>query len=129
MSTPDIDSVLRTKVARLKEAHLRWGSRTAWAIGIWSIAGIVVGLGTWFSQKPMNRDEIMIGDVLGLGLATFFIGGMLTRILFPKPDIKWPQCGHDWKGSIPNDDWLTWKCCPGCGLTMSDDAGWQEKPL
>ena len=128
MSTPETDPLLRTKVVRLKEAHLRWGSRTAWAFGFCFIAGIVVGIGAWFIQKPINRDEIMFGGILGFGGAIFFIGVMLTRMVFPKPDIKCPQCGYDWKGSEPNDDWLTWKCCPGCGLSMSDDAGWHEKP-
>ncbi len=128
MSTSEIGPVLRTKVASLKEAHLRWNSRMAWALGVWLIVGIVVGLGTWFIQKPMNRDEIMFSGVCGLGLATFFIGGMLTRMVFHKPDTKCPQCGYDWKGSDPNDDWLTWRCCPGCGLTMSDDANRHEKP-
>ncbi len=127
MSTPRIDPVLLAAVVCLKEAHFRWRSRMAWAISFSFIAGTVVGLGTWFMQKPMNRDEIMLGGVLGLGSAVFFIGGRLTRMIYSRPDIKCPQCEHDWQGSDPNDDWLTWKCCPGCGLAMSDDASWQEK--
>ena len=128
MGIPEIDPILRTKVTRLKEAHLRRGNRMASALGAWFFAGIVVGLTTWFIQNPLDRDSIMFGGVSGLGLAIFFIGGMLTRMLIPKPDTKCPQCGHDWKGSDPNDDWLSWKCCPGCGLKMSDDTGWHEKP-
>ena len=122
MCTPDVDPILRSKVARLKEAHLRWGKRIAWAVWAWLIASIVGGLAAWFVQKPMDRDSIMLGGVLGLGLATFFIGGMLTRMFISKPETKCPQCGHDWKGSDPTDDWLTWNCCPSCGLKISDDT-------
>ena len=129
MSTPEIDPGLRRKVASLKAADLTWRNRMNWALGVWLILGVVVGVGTWFSQKPIDRDETMFGGVLGLGFATWFFGCMLTRMLFPKPDIKCPQCGNDWTLS---DEYpinlLTWKCCPGCGLKMSDDAGWDEKP-
>lgn len=129
MSTPENEPVVRSKIAALKEAVLRFHRRVYWALGAWLIAGVLVGLGTWFIQKPMDRDSIMLGGVLGLGLATFFIGGFLTRILFPKPDTKCPQCGYDWKLSeeYPNN-MLTWKCCPGCGLNMRDDTGSHEKP-
>ncbi len=122
MSTPEIDSQLRATVARLKQAELRYRNRLGRTLGAWFIAGVVVGLGTWFIQKPMDRDEIMFGGVSALGLATFFFGGMLSRMLFRKPDTKCPQCGYDWKLSGEGrNDMLTWRCCPGCGLDMSDD--------
>lgn len=79
-------------------------------------------MGTWFFQKPMDRDEIMFGGVLALGFAAWFFGCMLTRILFPKPAVNCPRCGNGWGSSInyPNN-MVTWKRCPGCGLKMSDD--------
>ena len=128
MTTPKTDPVLRTKVASLKEAHVKWSKRMTRALAAWFVIGVLVGLGTWFLQKPIDRDEIMFSGVSALGVATFFFGGMLTRVIFHKPDIKCPQCGCNWKSSNPNDDWLTWQCCPGCGLTMCDDAGCDEKP-
>ena len=125
MSTSEVDPELGKKVADLKDADLRWRNRMTWSLGVWLIPGVVAGVGTWFSQKPMDRDEFMFVGVLGLGFAIWFFGCMLTRMLFPRPDIKCPQCAYDWKGSDPHDDWLTWKCCPGCGLQISDgDASW-----
>jgi hypothetical protein len=60
------------------------------------IPGVVAGVGTWFSQKPMDRDETMFGGVLGLGFAIWFFGCLLTRMVFPRPDIKCPRCGNAW---------------------------------
>jgi len=129
MSTSETDPELRRKVADLKDADLRWRSRMTWSLGIWLIPGAIAGVGTWFSQKPMDRDQIMFSGVLGLGFAIWFFGCLLTRMLFPRPAIKCPRCGNDWSSS---DDYphnmVTWKCCPGCGLQMSNDAGWLEEP-
>jgi len=129
MSTPEIDSPLRATVMRLKQAELRYRHRLGRALGAWFFAGVVVGLTTWFIQEPIDRDSIMLGGVLGLGLATFFFGGLLSRMLFRQPDTKCPQCGYDWKlsGEGPHD-MLTWKCCPGCGLDMRADVGGHEQP-
>jgi len=122
------DPDIRSKVARLKEVDRRRRQRIAAMLGFWFLAGVVAGLATWIAQEPVNRDSAMFSGALGFGLAIFFIGGMLTRLLIPKPDAKCPQCGQHWKGSDPHDDWLTWKCCPGCGLQMSADPGRHEQP-
>ena len=128
MSTSETDQEFRKEVAGLKDADLRWHNRIHWVIVVWLILGVVVGVGTWFSQKPIDRDEIMFGGVFGLGFAVWFFGCMLGRMRFPRPAIKCPQCGNDWTLS---DDYpinlLTWKCCPGCGLKISDDVAWHEK--
>ena len=88
-----------------------------------------VALSDVFSQKPMDRDEIMFGGALGLGFAVWFFGCMLTRMLFPRPAIKCPQCGNDWTSSDEYPiNMVTWKCCPGCGLKINDDVAWREKP-
>jgi hypothetical protein len=121
MNAPEIDRQLADEVARRKALAIQHNRHVNSSLGASLIAGVLVGLGTWFMQKPMNRDEIMFGGVLGLGLATFFIGGMLSRMLMPNPEMKCPKCGHDWRGSDPTDDWLTWNCCPKCGLKMSDE--------
>jgi hypothetical protein len=123
MGTQEIDPELGTRVVNLKEAHHRWGKRMIRTLMVWLIIGIVVGLITWFTQEPIEHDSILFGGVLGLGAGTFFIGCLLSRLLMPKPDTKCPKCGHDWKGSDADDDWLMWKCCPGCGLKMMEDVG------
>ena len=128
MSTPEIDQQLADEVARLKKMAIHRSTRLNWILAACLIASVLVGLVTWFLQNPMNRDEIMFGGVLGLGGATFFIGCMLARMLIPKPDTKCPKCRYDWQGSDPTDNWLTWNCCPACGLKMSDDIGSHEKP-
>ena len=128
MSTPEISPVLRNEVARLKEAHLTWHKRLIFALGVCLLVGILVALATWYMQKPIDRDKTMLGGVLALGVGVSFIGWMLFRIFIRKPAPKCPKCGYDWKGSNPSDDWLTWHCCPGCGLTMSGDTSRHEKP-
>ena len=118
-----MDSRFRATVTRLKQDELSYRSRLGWSLGAWFVGGVVVGLGTWFLLMPMDRDETAFGGVLGLGIATFFFGSMLNRLLFRKPESKCPQCGHDWKlNEEDSNNLLTWKCCPGCGLKMSDDT-------
>jgi hypothetical protein len=128
MSTPENNQVFRNEVARLREAHLTWHKRSMLFLGVWLVVGILVALGTWFMQKPIDRDGTMLGGVLALALGVFFIGCMFGRFRSPKPSPKCPQCGHDWEGSEHSDDWLTWYCCPGCGLTMSGDTRRYETP-
>ncbi len=121
MGAPEIDAQLADEVARRKTLAVQHSTRVNCCLGASLITGVVIGLGTWFMQKPMNRDEMMLGGVMGLGLPTFFIGGMLSRMLVPRPETKCPKCDCDWRGSDPTDDWLTWNCCPECGLKMSDE--------
>jgi hypothetical protein len=128
MSIPEVNSVLRNEVARLKEAHRTWHKRLIFSLGVCLLAGILIALATWYMQKPIDRDATMLGGVLALGVGVFFVGSMCVVILIRKPSLNCPQCGYDWKGSVPTDDWLTWSCCPGCGLTMSGDTRHHEKP-
>ena len=92
-------------------------------------AGVAVGVAVWFVQRPMDRDDVHVGLALGLGLATFLFGCLLCRGL-PKPSAECPQCGCDWNIESENDmqKWLTWHCCPGCGLKMIDDTACEQKP-
>jgi F0F1-type ATP synthase assembly protein I len=120
---PEIDSEMHAEVATLKSAHSRWRERTALALTAEFIVGIVVGACTWFAQAPIDRDAVLVGGVLGLGATIFFIGSMITRVALPKPETRCPRCGHDWKGSVPVDDWLTWEYCPGCGLKLNNTSG------
>jgi hypothetical protein len=130
MSTPEPDLRLATSVARIREAHLHWRSRLARAVGSWFFAGVIVGLTTWFLQRPIDRDAIMAGGVLSLGLAVFFFGGLLTRMLFPSPSARCPRCGCDWNAESSSDapTWLAWEHCPGCGLRLSGDVASHQKP-
>ena len=126
MSGPDVDPAVRSKVARVIEAEFRYRRRLGWELGAWFIAGVAVALAAWFMQKPMDRDSIWFSAVAALGLATFFFGGMLTRMLLPRPDTRCPRCGYDWKLEGDSSNMLTWRCCPGCGLKMSRDTGCHE---
>jgi len=126
MGTPEIDPEFRSEVARLVEAELRYHKRLNWTLAAWFITGVVVAAGTWFIQKPMDRDSIMFSGVCGVGLATFFFGSMFTRLLLRRPDTRCPRCGYDWR--LSQDGILTWEHCPGCGLKMSDDTGCHEQP-
>jgi len=128
MSTPETEQGVGTMTASLKRAYLAWRKRMWWSLGIWGMFGTVVGLGTWFAQSPIDRDSIMFGGVSALGLGVFLAGSMLTRAVLRKPETNCPQCGYDWQGSEASDDWLTWECCPHCGLKMDDCTEAHEKP-
>jgi hypothetical protein len=118
----EINSRLAEEVARQKQMVIKRRTSLNWILATSLIAAVVVGLGTWFIAKPINRDDIHGVAALGLGLGAFFFGCLLGRLLFPPPDIKCPQCGYT--REIPQGhDWLTWECCPGCGLKMSDATG------
>lgn len=113
-------------IANVKAAHLRWRKRMNSALGVWLFVGVVVGRGIWLAQDVIDRDAMLLGGAFASGLAAFLVGSLLTRMVLPKPDSKCPQCGHDFGGSDPNDDWLTWKCCPDCGFRLSNGSNEQE---
>jgi len=116
------DPDIRSQVARLKEVDRRRRQRSAALLAFWFLSGVVAGLATWIAQEPAHRDSAMLSGVLALGLGILFGGSLLTRLLFPKPNINCPQCGRHWSGKISKNDWLTWTHCPGCGLQMGDVA-------
>ena len=109
----------------MKRMAVQRSARVTWTLGALSIAGVVVGLGTWFSAHTVNRDGLHLSLSLGLGFGTFCLGCILGRFLFPIPRAVCPQCGCDWNVESGNDlqKWLRWQCCPRCGLEMSDDTG------
>jgi hypothetical protein len=110
---------IQTTVASPRSAYLRWRKRIAWSLGSWLMVGTVVGLGIWFAQAPRDRDEVHFGGAVAMAVSVFFIGCLLGRMFLPKPKARCPDCGYDWQGSDTTDDWLAWKCCPGCGLKMN----------
>lgn len=116
-------------VARRKQVAISHLGRLRWVRGISLLAGVAIGLGTWFSPSPADRDGLHFGFALGLAGATFFIGGMLGRLLFSKPIAQCPQCGCDWNLESDNDPqkWTAWRRCPGCGLSICDEIGDREK--
>lgn len=121
MSAPEIEPQLASEFARQKKMAVQHSARVIWIIVALFVAGVAVGLGTWFIQQPIDRDDVHGGLALGLGAATFCFGCLLYRLLFPRPTAKCPQCGYVWESQQEGGhDWLTWKCCPGCGLKMSD---------
>jgi len=113
---------IRSKVARLKDDHRRWRQRIAAMRVLWFLAAFVTGLATWLAQEPANRDPAMFSGVAALMIAILVAGTLLTRVLFPKPQIKCPQCGQQWQRSDSKDSWLNWKCCPECGLQIRGEV-------
>ena len=107
-------------LALMKNANTRWFYRVAWAFGTAVLLGIAVAVTVWFLQKPIDRDQNMFNAVLALGAGTVFVGALLIRWLFPMPGISCPQCECDWTGSANSTDWLQWKYCPECGLSLTD---------
>ena len=120
MSTPVIDRQLANEVARQKMLAIKHRVRVNWTIGAAFIAGIVVGAGVWFLQGPRDRAEDG-GLPFLLGGITIPVTILLGFFLIPRPAAVCPQCQHAW-GQEGELDWLTWNCCPGCGLKMSDDT-------
>jgi len=130
MSGSGRDPELAAKVARIKNGALHWEKRTWQILAGLSIAGMAVGFATWFAANPRDRDGIHFGAAAALGVGTFFIGGLLSRALFPRPSAKCPQCGCDWWLESYNDiqTWLAWEFCPGCGLRIADPANMTQGP-
>ena len=122
MSPPNPN--LATEVQRIKQAAIQRDARVRRALGPLAIAGVLVGVAVWFLADPRNRDEIHASAAIGLGLAVFFVGCLLCRMVYPIPTAECPQCGCDWNLESEHDlqKWLAWQCCPGCGLRMSDAA-------
>ena len=149
MSAPDFDPQLASdaarqnklaienvvgEVARLRQQIIEHNARFMrtlnWMGSAWFIAGIVVGVGGLFLEL-LSPDWCFVS-----GVATFLFGLIFSGFLLPRPPAnfhaKCPQCEYDWvpptitvrKGG---HNWLTWKCCPGCGLKMSDADGGHVK--
>jgi hypothetical protein len=116
MSSQEID----LEVARLRKATIDYRKRTEWATLASLFAGAVSGVATWFIAEPIDRDEIHAGVAMAVGLGVLLAGGLLFRVLVPKPrPAQCSQCGYIWE--FPNEgghDWLEWTNCPGCGLKM-----------
>lgn len=121
---------LADEVARRKQVAIRHLRRLRWVRGVSLLSGLAIGVGTWFSQSPADRDGIQLGFALGLAAATFLAGGLLGRLLFPRPNGQCPQCKCDWNTESENDvqRLLAWRCCPGCGLGLRDEIRGHEKP-
>jgi hypothetical protein len=123
MSVPEADPKLASEVARQRKMTLQYRARANWAPGASILAGFGVGVASWFIRYQRPMDYLDLKCSLGFGLAAFFVGILLFRKLFPNPNAKCPRCGYAWEiPGIGGHDWLTWKCCPGCGLKMTDDT-------
>ena len=130
MSRPTTEPQLAGEVARIKRAALQYNTRINRSLAAVLIAGVVVGVGVWFLQRPIDRDEVHFSLAAGLGLAIFVLGGLVCRMMFRRPRAECPQCDCDWNNESENNiqTWLNWHCCPGCGLKMRAGADLTEKP-
>jgi hypothetical protein len=130
MSTPQPDSALSNEAERLIQAELLYVKRKSCVLGISFLAGVVAAIAVWFLQRPMDRDDAMLSGVVGLAGVVWCLGLVLGWLFIARPDTNCPKCGYDWMigGENPIDHLLTWKCCPGCGLKMRDEATCQTQP-
>jgi hypothetical protein len=130
MIPPNIEPGRVAEVARIKNTARQHQSRTIRTLGMLFIAGVVVATAVWFVQRPMDRDGVHFGLAAGLGLGNFVLGGLLWRMLFPRPRAECPECGYDWNKASRNDieTWLTWDRCPRCGLRMCDEEEMPDSP-
>jgi hypothetical protein len=130
MNQPHVDQRITRAVAELKKVAIDHLTRVKRTLAASCVAGTVVGFGAWFTAQPMDRDEVHIGLVLALAAGTFLLGCLLGRLLFPRPAARCPQCGCDWKMESENNVhvWLSWRCCPHCGLSMNEDMGEHAQP-
>jgi hypothetical protein len=124
----ETDPRLSEEVARQKTLTLQWRARANWAFGASVIAGLIVGVASWFILYERPMDSLDVTCSVGFGGAATFVALLVFRMLFPKPAAKCPQCGYAWE--VPRQrghDWTTWNACPGCGLKMTDDTGSHQK--
>lgn len=130
MNAPEHNQDFAAEVARRRQASVRHRQQLNRLRGIGLLAGVAVGLIAWFWQSPADRDSTHFGFALGLAAGAFFAGGMLGRVLCPKPQATCPRCGCDWQAESENNSqtWLAWSACPGCGLKMAEDRGQQPLP-
>lgn len=120
---PDAPPEPAREVARQRKLTLQYRAWANWAPGASILAGFVVGVASWFIRYQRPMDYLDFECSVGFGLAGFVVGIMLFRKLFSNPNAKCPQCGYAWEiPGIGGHDWLTWKCCPGCGLKMTDET-------
>lgn len=115
---------LTTHAQQIKQAAINRDRRTRRLLVPLATAAVLVGVAVWFLADPRDRDEIHASAAIGLGLAVFFVGCLLGRMLDPLPAVECPQCGCDWnvESEYNLQKWLAWQNCPGCGLEMSREA-------
>lgn len=124
MKSQETDQIFDAEVTRIKRMAIQRSKRVNWSCGILLLVALVVSIAAWFTQDPIDRDGAHLRLCLGLGFATFCLGGIFCRFLFPIPRAQCPQCGCDWNVESDNDmqKWLSWHSCPVCGLQMGYDG-------
>jgi hypothetical protein len=130
MNTTEHQQQFAGDVVRLRRAVRERAGRIRWMLSASLVGGLVAGLAVWFCQPVHDRDGDHLGFSLSLGALTFFLGGMLGCLLFPRPSANCPQCGCDWHAESENNTqvWLAWQHCPSCGLGMPGENAGDVKP-
>ena len=118
-------------IAELRAEPIRHNRLTAWVLGGSFLAGAAVGIAIWFLEPARDRDNVHLGFAGGVGLMVFFLVGLGSRFLSPKPEAICPQCGCDWNAESDNNTqvWMDWRCCPGCGLDICGETESLEAAL
>ena len=127
---PENDDQFAKEIEQIFIGTVRWGKRSAYTLAAGLVVAVIVGVVTWFSANPVDRDEIHSGLAFGLAGTVFFVVCMAARIFDPKPTAKCPKCSCDWNLECQHDSqtWLNWKCCPSCGLNLIGEKLDQRGP-
>jgi len=118
------------RIAKLKAETVRHDRLTGWLLGGALIVCASIGLAIWFAEPALDRDNLHFGFAAGAAAMIFFLVALGGRLLLPKPEAICPKCGCDWNAESDNDQqrWMSWSCCPGCGLLICQEARRDEAP-
>ena len=83
------------RIAQLRAETIRHSRHAAWVLGGAFLASAAIGLAIWFWEPARDRDNVHFGFAGGVGLTVFFLVGLGSRLLSPKPQAICPQCGCD----------------------------------
>ena len=120
---PENDDQFAKEIEQIFIRTTKWSKRSGYTLTAGLVVALVVGVVTWFSANPIDRDGIHSGLAFGLAGSVFFVVCMAARIFDPKPVAKCPKCNCDWNVECQQNSqaWLDWKCCPGCRLNLIDE--------
>ena len=121
MTPQDMDPKFAVEIARMKQLIIEMNRRDGrWLLAI-ALVGLVVGVAAWFGLRELGPSFAAggIGSMLGMVI-------WLVSIDTPAP--KCPRCSFCWGIGESVNEWLNWKCCPGCGLKINDGGETKERP-
>lgn len=132
MTPHESDARFAAEIARMKKLIIeknrqdgRWFLATA-------VAGLVAGIAAWWLGLvgPDRTFGDKIGVSAGAGMLVSVIVYVIGRVStdHKRPASYCPRCSYSWGVAEYEDEWLKWKCCPGCGLKVNDGVEAKEWP-